>query len=255
MRISTSRTKTPRSILTVLGLAAMVGLWAIAAGAVGKAIILPGPQATVQVLMHLLGRSDFWRHLGATLSRGLGGFVLSYLAGTAVGMAAGLNDTFDTVFRPSLVTIRSTPVMALILLALIWFRSGMVAVFVTFLTVFPIAAQNISDGIRNVDRQLVEMARVYRVSPLRTLTGLYVPAVLPYMAAAATAGLGLTWKVMISAEVLASPRWGIGTRMEEARVFLNTPEMFAWTAVVILIGFLFDQVLDAVVQKKLLFWK
>lgn len=255
MRTSTSRIRAPRWLLTVLALAAMAGVWAIAAGAVGKAIILPGPQATVQVLINLLGRADFWRHLGATMVRGLGGFILSYLAGTAVGMAIGLGDTFDTLFRPLLVTVRSTPVMALILLALIWFRSGMVAVFVTFLAVFPIVAQNIGDGIRNVDRQLVEMARVYRVSPVRTLTGLYVPAVLPYMAAAATAGLGLTWKVMISAEVLASPRWGIGTRMEEARVFLNTPEMFAWTVVVILIGFLFDQVLDAVVKKKLLFWK
>lgn len=251
MRGSTFKT----SAWTVAALLVLVAGWGVAARIVGKEIILPGPAATMRALGSLVATSGFWLHLGATLWRGLVGFGLSYLAGLAVGLLSGLIARFDAVFRPLLVTMRSTPSMALILLALIWFRSGAVAVFVTFLMVFPIVTQNVSDGIRNLDPSLAEMARVYRVKRARALRELYIPSIVPYLAAGATAGLGLTWKVMISAEVLAGPALGIGTRMDNARVFLNTPEVFAWTAVVILLGLFFDRALDVLVQKKLLHWK
>src|SRR5690554_895958 len=125
MRISIYKNKflIPASLLGV------VLLWAAAAAVIGKEIILPGPAATFRVLLAMVISSAFWRHLGATLLRGASGFTLSYLAGLAAGVLCGLNPSFNTAFRPLLVTTRSTPSMSLILLALIWFRADMVAVF------------------------------------------------------------------------------------------------------------------------------
>lgn len=144
--------------------------------------------------------------------------------------------------------------MAIILLALIWFRADLVAVFVTFLVVFPLVAQNVTDGIRSIDPGLLEMARVYRLRRAKLYRRVYLPAILPYLFAAAASGLGLTWKVMISAEVLAAPRWGVGTRMDRARVFLATPEVFAWTILVVAVGLFFDRVLETTIRRRFFSW-
>lgn len=227
----------------------LVLIWAVAAVITGKEIILPGPAATFRALSRLLAGAGFWRSLGATLLRGVAGFGLSYLAGLVIGLISGLSRSFNIIFRPLLVAMRSTPSISLILLALIWFRADLVAVFVTFLVVFPLVTQNVMDGILNIDPQLVEMARIYQVKPWRIFRELYLPAIIPYLAAAAAGGLGLTWKVTVTAEVMAAPALGIGARMDTARIFLQTPEVFAWTLVVVLLGLLFDRALENLVEK------
>lgn len=242
-------------LLLASSLLGVILLWSAVAAVTGKEIILPGPAATFGALLTLIVSADFWCHLGATLLRGTAGFTLSYLAGLAARVICGLNPYFNTAFRPLLVTIRSTPSMSLILLALIWFRADFVAVFVTFLVVFPLVTQNVADGIKNIDPNLVEMARVYRVKPFRIYKELYVPAILPYLAAAAANGLGLAWKVTVAAEVMAVPARGIGAEMDKARIFLQIPEVFAWTVVVVLLGLFFDRALEAIVEKRILAWK
>jgi NitT/TauT family transport system permease protein len=230
-------------------------VWSLAAALVGKEIILPSPAVALTQLYHLLTSGGFWVHLSATLSRGLIGFVLSFLVGLLIGLLSGLRPGFKTFFHLWLTIIRSTPSMAFILLALIWFDSEAVTLFVTFLVVFPLITQNVTEGLSQVDPQLKELARLYRVHFATVLCRMYLPAILPYLATAAAAGLGLTWKVMIAAEVLAYPRLGIGARMDTARTYLQTPEVFAWTIVVIAISLFFDRILNVLIRKQLLYWE
>lgn len=251
MQASTGRS----SPLLAFSLLVGILLWTAAAAAVGREVILPGPAVVLHVLGRLLASRATWIHFGATLIRGLLAFCLSYLAGLLVGLVCGLSRSADLFFRPFLVGVRSTPTIAIILLALIWFRADLVTVFVTFLVVFPIVAQNVADGIRSIDPALVEMARVYRIRRWRLYRRLYLPAILPHLVAGATSGLGLTWKVMISAEVLAAPRWGVGTMMDRARVFLATPEVFAWTVLVVAVGLFFDRALETVARRRFFGWE
>ncbi|HEY8345450.1 MAG TPA: ABC transporter permease subunit [Bacillota bacterium] len=230
-------------------------LWKLAALRIGKELILPAPERVFAVLLNLVQTPEFWRHFFATLRRGIVGFLFSYFAGVTFGLCAGLNSYFNQIFRPVLVTMRSTPSMSFILLALIWFKSDAVAIFVTFFVVFPLVTQNVLEGINQVDPALLEMAEIFRVKPGRILWKLYLPAILPFLVAGAAAGLGITWKVMIAAEVMAVPRWGIGTRMDTARIFLNTSEVFAWTAVVVSLGYLFDRALAYITKNLTLPWR
>jgi len=229
--------------------------WHGAAVLVGKEIILPTPAVTFRCLFQLIISGGFWSHLAATLSRGLVGFALSYLVGLIVGLLSGLSRNFKAFFHLWLTLIRSTPTIALILLALIWFPSDYVTLFVTFLVVFPIITQNVTEGINQVDPDLKEMARLYQVPFQTVLHRMYLPAILPYLATGAAAGLGLTWKVMIAAEAIAYTRFGIGARMDTARTYLETPEVFAWTIVVIAISLFFDRILQRIIEKHLLFWE
>ncbi len=243
------------SLITSGSILTFVLSWQFASSLVGKEIILPSPLLAYQTLVSLIGSKGFWLHLSATLLRGMVGFSLSYLVGLVIGLFSGLNQNFKAFFQPWLAVIRSTPSMALIVLSLIWFQSNSVTLFVTFLVVFPIIAQNVAEGIHQVDPNLKEMARLYQVRSSRVLREMYLPAILPYLAAGGAAGLGLTWKVMIAAEVFANPKMGIGTQMDTARVFLQTPEVFAWTIVVVTIGLCFDQLLNLIIRKQFLFWE
>jgi NitT/TauT family transport system permease protein len=242
-------------VITGLSLLTFLLLWALASARIGKEIILPNPLVTMAQLWHLLTSGQFWVHLGATLGRGLLGFSLAFLTGLVCGLLSGRCPTFRTFFHLWLTVIRSTPSMALILLALIWFKANTVTLFVTFLVVFPLITQNAMEGLAQIDPELQEMAQLYQVSLHRRIRRLYLPAIMPYLATGTAAGLGITWKVMIAAEVLAYPRLGIGTRMDTARTYLETAEVFAWTLVIIAISLFFDRLLDTLLRKKLRSWE
>jgi len=235
-------------ILVLLG-------WQLAATLIHLPLILPTPQEALIQIIALLNTTDFWHHLGATLERGLLGFGLALLCGLIIGICAGQNATIGAFFRPLIILTRSTPVMSVIILALIWFKRDNVPIFVTFLMAFPIVVQNIIEGIRGVDKDLLQMVVTYQISSWRRFTKLYLPSLVPFLAAGISAGLGITWKVLIAAEVLAYPTWGIGAQMDTARVYLQTDKVFAWTLIVVVLGLVFDYLLDYLLKRPFAAWR
>ena len=107
--------------------------------------------------------------------------------------------------------------------------------------VLPIIWANVSEGIRNTDRQLLEMGRMFRFGPWKTAWRIFVPSILPYFMAGCTTGLGLAWKAGVAAEVLAMPRNSIGLQLYNAKVYLETSDLFAWTLVIILLSMLLEK--------------
>lgn len=216
--------------------AALLLLWEVGSLAFGSPIILPSPWATLNGLLRLLGSPGFWQAVGATLLRGLAGFLCSAVLGIVIGGLAGYSPDARAFISPLLTVIRSTPVMSIILLALIWFHTDEVPVFVGLLMGFPIICGNVIEGAQAVDRRLLEMARAYRVSNRRVLTGIHLPSMFPYLIAGASTALGMTWKVVVAAEVLAQPLHAIGTGLALAQYRLDTAEVLAWTVVAILLS-------------------
>jgi NitT/TauT family transport system permease protein len=233
-----------RKILTCLGIITLMAGWWLAAVLINAPLLLPRPFPVLLQIGTLLAAPDFWRHLGATLLRGLMAFTISYSSGAALGFLTGKLPWLQSFFRPILVLLRSTPMITWVVLALLWLKGSAVAILVIFLVVFPMVAQNVATGVVNIDPELRQMITVYRVGRWRRFGSFYIPATLPFLASAATAGLGLTWKVLIAAEVLSYPTWGVGTQLDTARVYLQTDRVFAWTMLVVLIGLLFDYFLE-----------
>ncbi|MDE6364806.1 MAG: ABC transporter permease subunit, partial [Lachnospiraceae bacterium] len=117
--------------------------------------------------------------------------------------------------------------------ALIWFSSRNLSILISFLMVLPIIYTNVLGGIRNVDRQLLEMAQVFRISRLRVVRYIYLPQIMPFFYSACRISLGLSWKAGAAAEVIGMPRGSIGERLQQAKIYLDTPDLFAWTIVVV----------------------
>ena len=244
---------TRNSYITALSILAMILTWYLLALALGKEYILPTPAKTAQDLLLIVSSASFWPAVLTTIGRGLLGFLVSLGLGIVLGLAAGFSKLINWLLQPWVTVIRSTPVMSVIILAIIWFESNMVPVVVTVLMLFPIIYGNVVAGIKNVNQELLEMARMYKVKPRRIVSELYLPSILPYLVAGASTAMGIAWKVIIAAEILSQPTRAIGTDLMIAKINFATAQVFAWTVVVIAISFLFEYMLNAV-ENSLIKW-
>ncbi|TSA38933.1 MAG: ABC transporter permease [Porphyromonadaceae bacterium] len=216
--------------------------------------ILPGPLDTLNSLINVAGKPDFLSSLGFTLLRGLIGFLFAFTGAILIGIPAGLNSGIEAGFKPILITLRSTPVVAIILLALIWFKAEQVPVFIGFLTMFPILAINISQGIRETDTAFIQMAHLYHIKKRRILTDIYWPSILPYLYSGISTAIGFGWRSVIIGEVLSQPRYGIGAMMQDAQSYLLVSEVIAWTVIAILVSAVFEWIIR-LVEKRSIRWK
>lgn len=224
----------------LLSAAVMVALWKLGAVAMASEIILPAPERVAGAFWELLSQSRFLKALGATCLRGLWAFGLSMALGGLAGFATGASRRAQAMLSPVLAVIRATPVLAIILLALIWFPSGTVPVFSAVIMAFPVVMADVSQGIRSADSRLVQMARLFGMGQASIALKVRLPSALPHVVAAARSALGLSWKVVVAGEVLSQPRHALGTGMQSARVMLETTEVFAWAAAGIVLCALSD---------------
>lgn len=227
-----------------------LSMWQLAYLLIGRDIFVPSPFMVGQALGELVWEPLFWQSVGFSILRVFIGIVLSTTAGLVLGVLAGLKAPVYHVLNPLVTAIKATPVMSFIIVALVWFKSDNVPVFICFLMCFPIIWTNVVAGLQEVDDKLLEMASIYGVQERHILRWIYLPSMLPYFKAGLTMALGLGWKVSVAAEVLSHPQYAIGSQLHSAKVYLDTPALFAYTAVVIALSFAFEKVFRWGIQRR-----
>lgn len=239
-----------KKILKFLGIFLFwVGIWQILAFIAGKEVLLPSPVVTFATLARLIVTSDFWLYCGASVLRILTGLAFGTIFGSLLAVLTCKSKFFEELFSPLLSIIRATPVASFIILALVWIGRGNVPAFTAFLMVLPVIWNSVCVGIGSIDPSLSEMVRVFRLPFVKRVSYLYIPSVLPSFSAGLRTGLGLAWKAGIAAEVISSPKFGIGAALYDSKVYLNTAELFAWTATVVIISMVFEHLLDTLMKR------
>lgn len=233
----------------LIPLAFWLAVWELAALLVGKDLLLPGPWTVARTLAALAGTAAFWQTAALTLLRVFAGTLGGAVLGTLIAVLTCASRWCDRLLSPLVKVIRATPVASFILLVLLWVSAGRVPAVISGLMVLPVLWGNVERGIRQTDPQLLELAAAYRFGRRRTLTMVYLPSVAPYFAAGVETGLGLAWKAGVAAEVLCRPKLAIGTQVYFSRTYFETPDLFAWTLVVILLSFLVESVLVRLLRK------
>lgn len=232
MRLASRKKGIRKAIAALLWLA----LWAGAAALVHRDLLLPGPWTVAKAFAGLARDAAFWKGCAATIGRIAAGFLLGMLAGSALGALSWRFPICGELFGPALAVVKATPVASFILLALVWLRVSNVPVFTAVLIVAPTAYSNVYGGLCAIDRDLLEMADAFHMRLGARLRRLYFPALTPYLRAAVAAGMGMAWKSGVAAEVICIPKYSLGAAMYRAKVYLETPELLAATATVILLS-------------------
>lgn len=231
------RTKLYKALAVVFWL----GIWQLLSSLIGQEILIVSPVRAVRTLLSFLGKGSFYRAVGFTLTRILAGFLLGFALGIPMALLSRRFSAVRILLSPLMHAVRATPVASFVILALVFIRARRLSVFISFLMVLPVAYGNLLAGLDSADQALLEMAKVFRVSRLRQLREIELPAAYPALLSACELSLGMCWKAGVAAEVIGLPDGSIGEALYQAKIFFSTPELFAWTLAIILISLLLEK--------------
>ena len=212
-------------------------------GGRGNELLLPYPASVLRALAGLAGTEEFWAAVLASLGRITLGLAGGLCLGGLLAVLTCASPWADRLLSPAVRVVRAAPVASFILLVLLWTGRAAVPGVIAALMVIPVVWDSLSQGIRAVDKGLLELARVCRFSPGKTAVLIYLPSLRPQLLAALTTAVGLAWKSGVAAEVLCLPEPALGQRIYYAKYNLEIPELFAWTAVTAGLSMLLERLL------------
>lgn len=221
-------------------------VWEILSLIIAQEIYLPSPHAAFSSLMNLLISKDTYITIYYSTYRTLAGFFLSCIFGMFLGIISGIHKPVYNLLNPLIIIIRTIPVMSIIIIAIMWFKDTNVPIFVAFLMCFPIIWTNTVSGILSTDVKLLQMCEVYKIKKSRIISSVYFYSSLPYIKAGMISALGIGWKVTSAAEVLSLPKYSIGRFLYDSKVYLEIPDLFAWTIIIVSLSFLFESLLKTI---------
>ncbi|WP_068635937.1 ABC transporter permease [Thauera butanivorans] len=196
-------------------------------------LVMPDPRSAFGTLLGLIESGAAWPELAATARRAMSGYALSLVAGSFLGLLAGLSMTASMMSRPLVTVLMGTPPIAWLVLAMLWFgASDGTPVFTVFVAAFPVIFIGALQGTRTLDNQLRGMAEAFRLPRRMMFTDVYLPHVVSYLFPAWIAALGTSWKVVVMAELLATQD-GVGAALAASRSHLDTAATMAWIAAVV----------------------
>ena len=213
-----------------------IAVWALAAHKFGKPLLFPSPALVLKTLAELLQTKEFYIVTATSLINILSGTLLAVLSASVLAMATARFRILRDLIYPVMAVVKATPVASFIILMLLFLGPIKVPAFITFLIVLPIVWTNLDQGIASIDPLLSEVAKMYRFSAIKRIRILILPSIKPYFLSACKTSIGLAWKAGVAAEIIAMPPQTIGTMIGEAKLYIMSAEMFAWTLTVILLS-------------------
>ncbi|MBN1430380.1 MAG: ABC transporter permease [Anaerolineae bacterium] len=220
---------------SLIGIGLMIAVWHMGAMLLNKSIV-PTPVATLRYMGGLLASGEVVAAAGQTAWKAFLALFLAVLIGMPLGLCLGLSDTLYDVFRPLLMVIQAVPVIAwLSLVIFAWGIGWRGPVFLTFLSLLPISVLTTISGVHNLDKNLLEMARLYRVPRRKVFGTIYLGSLLPFAVAILDVSIGQAWKTILVVEYLCGGS-GLGVKILMARMNIDFPGGWALTLIAVLLG-------------------
>lgn len=229
------------AIKLLLPLALWLGVWELLALGVGHSLLLPGPGEVAVRLFALAWTGEFWATALVSLGRVFLGGALGAVLGAAVAALSAWKAPVGWALTPVMKIVRATPVASFILLIWLWCSSDWVPVVIAALMSAPVVWSATAQGLESADPKLLELARAYRFDRYKTARLIYIPSAKPAVAAGCRTAMGLAWKAGVAAEALSRPRLALGTQVYNAKVYLETTDLFAWTVAVVALSFMLER--------------
>ncbi len=240
----TTRKHLPKSIKYLFSIVVWLLIWQIAARKIGMELFLPAPQKVLEVLWtQLLVSGEFWNSIGFSLIQIGSGFLMGTIAGILLAVLSYVLESVEIFIWFPLKTIQSIPVASFVILVLLWIPASGLSIIIPFLMVLPILYTHTLTALKETDKKLLEMAQLFQIKKRKKIRFIYIPAILPHVLSACSLAMGLAWKSGIAAEIIGLVQGSIGNQLYQAKIYLMTPELFAWTLVIIFLSMGCEQVM------------
>lgn len=227
--------------ISVLGLILFFLVWQVLAIFLNASTIIPPTPQIFAVFTTLIFKKVFWLAVASTIAKVIVALLLTLLIGIPLGVLLGINLKLYEMFRPVIMIIQAVPVISwLTLVIFAWGIGYRGPIFITFLSLFPIALLTTISGVRNLDKNLLEMATLYRVPRYLVLRDIYLGALIPFIIAILEVTLGQAWKVILVSEYLCGNS-GLGVLILAARYEVNPAKVWALTFFAVFLGLITER--------------
>ena len=221
----------------ILSICAWVLIWDLTSYLFDFKVIFPGPADTIRTLIKLLAELSFWKSVMYSFLRIFTGLLLGVLFGIIITLISRALPFLNHFIYIGMSVIKSTPVASIVLI--LWIiidGNSNLPSLIAVMMVAPIVWQNLNDGFNSISKQLLEVAKVFEFSKIKSITVVYIPTLFQHFIPAVLSSVGLAWKAGISAEVIAYTKNSIGKSIADAKSYFEGDVLFAWTLVVVLIS-------------------
>ncbi len=216
---------------------------------------LPPPSAVLTLLWQELREGDLLFNLGMTLGRVAISFGAAMLLGVALGILMGNSRSWDRVLDAFLILALNIPALVTIILCYIWFGlTETAAVIAVTVNKIPMVAISLREGARAVDKKLLQVAQVYRLSRRDTFFKVYLPQLTPYLFGSARNGLAIIWKIVLVVELLGRSN-GVGFQIGSYFHFFDITGILAYTLAFSLVIFGVEALLLRPLETRLSRWR
>lgn len=227
-----------------LGALLLIAVWqyfAYSFAQKGMEMLLASPFQVINRLKTLIVEPDFRTIIEASCARIFSGFFIAFVAGIVLGSLSGEFEFIADLLWPMVATVKAVPVASFVVILFIWFTNGITPIL-TFLISFPIIYGNVLQGVKSADKKLKEVADIYRVSFVKKILFIKIPAVADYLTAASSTSIGMAWKAGVAAELILQMNGSIGEKLYYAKMYLANEDLIAWTLIVILLSVILEKV-------------
>lgn len=211
-------------------------VWQLCTWCVDNSLLLAGPLETAEALGRGLLTGHFYKSVATSVLSILTGFLAALALGGLLAVAAYRSGLVRQLLSPAMSFCKAVPVAAFSVILLIWLGAEGLSAAISFLVALPIIYVNFCEGLSRVDQKLLELARVFEMPLYNRVFYLYRPALVPFVESSLRTGLGMGIKAGVAAEVIGMVQQSIGGGLYEAKIYLETAQLFAWTIVVIVLN-------------------
>ncbi|GAA5143502.1 ABC transporter permease [Nocardioides marinquilinus] len=225
--------------------------WQLLSGPVANPFFISEPAAILERLVELTRSGELWQHLSTTMTETGLGLAVGLPLGVVVGVAVALSRTVGPWFYPYIIALYSLPRVALAPLFIVWFGLGLGSkvVMVVTMVVF-VVFYNVYQGVKDIDEDLLAMARSYRAGRGHVLRWIILPAISTWLLTALRLAIGLGLIGAVIAELVGSSE-GLGFYIKDSSNALDTTGVFAGLVVITVVAMLFEQLIAAVERRVL----
>ena len=224
-------------------------IWHYYALHIDKEVFLPTPERVFDVLVHDLLPSETFKLSITTSLTNIGyGFLIGLFWGLILAILSSTCYIIEVFLWLPIKVLKTVPVASFVILSLLWINSEELAIYIPAIIVLPTIYINTLTGIKETSSKLLDMAKIFKVPYLKRILSIYIPNTLPYFLSACSLAVGMAWKAGVAAEIIGLAKNTIGNELYKTKLYFMTPELFAWTIVIILLSIICETIIKLIIK-------
>lgn len=242
-------------IINLLSVLFWIGVWELVYLLVDENFLLASPlSVAINTGLLLLKKSTYYIML-MSLLRILVGFILAILVGCCCAFVAFKFKAVRPLIEILFKIIKLSPIVSFIIIALVYIPEWIIVPLISFLMVTPVFYYSTYQALRNTDKKMIEMARMYEFTPYQKLKYIYINSGRKAFVGAIESGIGFAFKSGITAEVLVLPQVSFGMMLYTSKIYLDGLNLASYTILLIILAIIVEKLVIFLAKKVIEPWQ